>query len=54
MANEMYCNICNQIVKIRKQSSMGAFPVQHERYYGGDFCHGFFVASNKFPEKDDK
>lgn len=43
----MKCTICGQIVGIRKANSYGCFPVQHNKYYGPDMCHGFYVEGFK-------
>lgn len=38
----MICDICGQKVKIRKRSSLGHFPVQHNRPNSDQPCHGFY------------
>lgn len=36
------CNICGQVLNARKKSSMGGYPVQHNRPGTNQPCHGFF------------
>ncbi len=38
----MKCNICSQIVAIRRDNGYRCFPVQHNHANGMDNCHGFF------------
>jgi hypothetical protein len=52
--SQVICNICGQAVKIRKPTSMGAFPKRHSREGHIDGCHGFYVISNNYPEDKEK
>ena len=46
----MKCNICGQIVGIRKGNPYGAFPVKHRREGRVDNCHGFYVEGFRVKE----
>jgi hypothetical protein len=54
MSEKMICNICAQVVNIRKRTSLGSFPAQHKRPDGHiDNCHGFYIVSNNYPKGED-
>jgi hypothetical protein len=53
MNDKMICNICGQVVSVRKRTSIGSFPVQHRRPDGHpDNCHGFYIVSNAYPKEE--
>ena len=48
MAEKMVCNICKQVVEIRKISGFGnPLPVRHESPDTPNACHGFYVSGQK-------
>ena len=38
----MVCNVCKQTIRIRKNTPMGCYPIQHKRPNHYEDCHGFF------------
>ena len=47
-SNKMVCNICKQVVEIRKISGFGnPLPVRHMSPDSPNACHGFYVSGQK-------
>ena len=53
MAEEMVCNICKQVVGLRKMSGFGnPLPEPHKRPDSVEPCHGFYVSGQLVKDED--
>ena len=53
MSEKMVCNICKQVVDVRKISGFGnPLPERHKNPNNDDPCHGFYVSGQLVKDED--
>lgn len=47
------CNICGQVVNIRRRKGAEIYPVAHTNPKTNDFCHGFYGHGGELKDEKD-